>query len=220
MPPHHYMYKSFWYSILTILPYHRFHSLIHVPFAPSCPFCLAHGTLYMAHSGTISIAKASGTGIGFAATMKISLAMAAFLGWFASAQAQPTNSFPLWPEGAPGALGKADKDIPTLTPYWPDPAKATGAAIVICPGGGYGGAGPARRRPLRAVPERIRHRGVRLEIPAGFRRLPASGDAAGCRPRGAVGARPGRRMEAGSQAHRHHGVFSGRPPCLDAADAL
>ena len=64
--------------------------------------------------------------------------MAVFLGCFASAQAQPTNSFPLWPEGAPGALGKADKDVPTLTPYWPDAAKATGAAVVICPGGGYG----------------------------------------------------------------------------------
>jgi acetyl esterase/lipase len=71
--------------------------------------------------------------------MKTSLAMAAFLGCFVSAQAQPTNSFPIWPNGAPGALGKADKDIPTLTPYWPDPAKSSGAAIVICPGGGYGG---------------------------------------------------------------------------------
>jgi len=65
--------------------------------------------------------------------------MATFLGWFASAMAQPTNSFPLWPEGAPGALGKEAKDIPTLTPYWPDPARATGAAVVICPGGGYAG---------------------------------------------------------------------------------
>jgi acetyl esterase/lipase len=74
--------------------------------------------------------------------MKINLVMAAFLGCLASAQAQPTNSFPLWPEGAPGALGKEDKDIPTLTPYWPDPGKATGAAIVICPGGGYGGLAP------------------------------------------------------------------------------
>jgi acetyl esterase/lipase len=70
--------------------------------------------------------------------MKINLVMAAFLGWLASAQAQPTISFPLWPEGAPGALGKEDKDIPTLTPYLPEPGKATGAAIVICPGGGYG----------------------------------------------------------------------------------
>jgi acetyl esterase/lipase len=74
--------------------------------------------------------------------MKINLVLFALLGWFASAQAQPAASFPLWPEGAPGALGKADKDIPTLTPFLPDSAKATGAAIVICPGGGYGGLAP------------------------------------------------------------------------------
>lgn len=74
--------------------------------------------------------------------MRINLLMAVFLGWLAAAEAQPTNSFPLWPEGAPGALGQEDKDIPTLTPYLPDPAKATGAAIVICPGGGYGGLAP------------------------------------------------------------------------------
>jgi acetyl esterase/lipase len=56
-----------------------------------------------------------------------------------SASAQPTNSFPLWPNGAPGALGTTDKDIPTLTLYLPSPDRATGAAMVICPGGGYGG---------------------------------------------------------------------------------
>ena len=70
------------------------------------------------------------------------LLMASFLGFIGTAHAQPTNAFPLWPEGAPGALGKEDKDIPTLTPYCPDPAKATGAAIVVCPGGGYGGLAP------------------------------------------------------------------------------
>lgn len=48
-------------------------------------------------------------------------------------------SFPLWPGGAPGALGKEDKDNPTLTAYLPEAGKATGAAFVICPGGGYGG---------------------------------------------------------------------------------
>jgi acetyl esterase/lipase len=63
--------------------------------------------------------------------------MLAIGGWLAAAQGQPTNSFPLWPEGAPGALGQKEKDIPTLTPYFPDPAAATGAAMVICPGGGY-----------------------------------------------------------------------------------
>ena len=69
--------------------------------------------------------------------MKSTLGMLAFAGWVISTQGQPTNSFPLWPEGAPGALGTQEKDIPTLTPYFPDPAKATGAAMVICPGGGY-----------------------------------------------------------------------------------
>jgi acetyl esterase/lipase len=44
----------------------------------------------------------------------------------------------LWPAGAPGAKGSADGDIPKLTVYLPDKDKATGAAIVICPGGGYG----------------------------------------------------------------------------------
>ena len=61
-----------------------------------------------------------------------------------TAFAEPGAPLPLWPDGAPGALGTADKDIPTLTPYLADPAKATGAAMVICPGGGYGGFGPAR----------------------------------------------------------------------------
>jgi len=49
------------------------------------------------------------------------------------------EAVPLWPNGAPGALGKEDKDIPTMTPYLPEAASATGAALVVCPGGGYGG---------------------------------------------------------------------------------
>lgn len=62
---------------------------------------------------------------------------------FVVAQALPAqDAFPLWPQGAPGALGNQDQDVPTLTPYLPDPAKATGAAIVICPGGGYGALAP------------------------------------------------------------------------------
>ncbi len=44
----------------------------------------------------------------------------------------------LWPGGAPGAKGETDGDKPTLTIYLPAPEKATGAAVVICPGGGYG----------------------------------------------------------------------------------
>lgn len=49
------------------------------------------------------------------------------------------NPILLWPDGAPGALGTADQDKPSLTPYLPDADKAGGAAIVVCPGGGYGG---------------------------------------------------------------------------------
>lgn len=45
----------------------------------------------------------------------------------------------LWEGDAPGALGKADHDVPTLTPYLPADDKASGTAIVVCPGGGYGG---------------------------------------------------------------------------------
>jgi acetyl esterase/lipase len=46
---------------------------------------------------------------------------------------------PLWPKGAPGAMGDKDADVPTLTPFLPPADKANGAAVVICPGGGYGG---------------------------------------------------------------------------------
>ncbi len=66
------------------------------------------------------------------------LIAAAFVAVSAAAQTQ-SEAFPLWKDGAPGAKGTEAKDIPTLTPFLPDPAKATGAAIVVCPGGGYGG---------------------------------------------------------------------------------
>ena len=44
----------------------------------------------------------------------------------------------LWPGGAPGALGTEDRDKPSLTIRLADPAKANGAAVIVCPGGGYG----------------------------------------------------------------------------------
>ena len=44
----------------------------------------------------------------------------------------------LWPGDAPGALGQADHDVPKLTAYLPANG-ANGTAIVVCPGGGYGG---------------------------------------------------------------------------------
>src|SRR6185295_9341961 len=71
--------------------------------------------------------------------MKLHLTLLGLCCLVVFAHAQSTNTFPLWPDGAPGALGKETKDIPTLTLFLTDPAKASGAAIVICPGGGYGG---------------------------------------------------------------------------------
>ena len=60
------------------------------------------------------------------------------------AQTRPTTAvtpplfeFSLWPSGAPGALGNKPEDIPTLFPYFAAPSKATGAAMIVCPGGGY-----------------------------------------------------------------------------------
>ena len=45
----------------------------------------------------------------------------------------------LWPEGAPGAVGDTERDCPSLTIYRAPAKTANGAAVVICPGGGYGG---------------------------------------------------------------------------------
>ena len=53
--------------------------------------------------------------------------------------AQAADPIRLWEGDAPGALGKADHDIPTLTPFLPAAGTANGTAIVVCPGGGYGG---------------------------------------------------------------------------------
>jgi len=45
----------------------------------------------------------------------------------------------LWPGDAPGALGTADHDIPVVA-WWPATnVKQPTAAMVVCPGGGYGG---------------------------------------------------------------------------------
>lgn len=44
---------------------------------------------------------------------------------------------PLWADGAPNAIGKEPIDIPTITPYLAPKETATGAAVVVLPGGGY-----------------------------------------------------------------------------------
>ena len=60
----------------------------------------------------------------------------------ATAQSTPTvanlpEPILLWPEGAPGALGDTDEDKPAIYAFMAPKDKATGAAVLICPGGGY-----------------------------------------------------------------------------------
>src|SRR6187431_679615 len=57
-------------------------------------------------------------------------------------QAQPMpiqdgQVLPLWPAGAPGALGTADADVPAITVYLPRTMAANTPAVIVCPGGGY-----------------------------------------------------------------------------------
>ncbi len=64
-------------------------------------------------------------------------ALAYLLATMQCATAEPQVEL-LWPKGAPGANGTEAKDKPQLIVYLPDKDTATGAAIVVCPGGGYG----------------------------------------------------------------------------------
>jgi acetyl esterase/lipase len=43
----------------------------------------------------------------------------------------------LWPGGAPGAVGSEPLDQPKITVYRAPADRANGAAVVVCPGGGY-----------------------------------------------------------------------------------
>lgn len=44
---------------------------------------------------------------------------------------------PLWQWPAPGATGSSPLDVPAISIHLPDPTIATGAAVLVCPGGGY-----------------------------------------------------------------------------------
>ncbi len=63
-----------------------------------------------------------------------------------SATVQSNAPIALWSGPAPGSLGSADKDTPTLTPFYPDAGTANGAAMIICPGGGYARLAPHEGR--------------------------------------------------------------------------
>jgi acetyl esterase/lipase len=68
----------------------------------------------------------------------INIALLAFGLTVCAAEAAPKVEL-LWPHGAPGAVGTEERDKPSLTIYLPPGDKATGTAVIVCPGGGYGG---------------------------------------------------------------------------------
>ena len=85
-----------------------------------------------------------------AAWAAVLLALGASL---AHAQPAPPKAIPLWPHGAPGSLawtrpetdqalspfGEIVRNVaqPSLEAYLPDPGRATGAAVIVAPGGGF-----------------------------------------------------------------------------------
>ena len=75
------------------------------------------------------------------------LGLLVVVAWCGAASAAP---IPLWPEGAPGAQGKEPGDIPTITVYPAQipPRGPKTAAIVVCPGGGYGGLAAHEAEPI------------------------------------------------------------------------
>ena len=50
---------------------------------------------------------------------------------------QDGQIIPLWPAGAPGALGTDDSDIPAITVYLPRTVAPNTPAVIVCPGGAY-----------------------------------------------------------------------------------
>ena len=87
-------------------------------------------------------------------------------------------AIPLWSKGAPGSEARASEreeiigdncgnvHNPTLTPYVPAREKATGTAVIICPGGGHSKLCLGHEG--YALAEWFRDRGiaVRAEVPA------------------------------------------------------
>ncbi len=70
--------------------------------------------------------------------LAVCVAMVA-MGFFRMVSAAEPPVELLWPAGAPDAKGDKEGDKPTLTVFLPEKDTANGCAVVVCPGGGYGG---------------------------------------------------------------------------------
>jgi acetyl esterase/lipase len=72
--------------------------------------------------------------------MKTTVLLSALLTLFASTTFAADLIPPpvlLWPNGAPNSTGSSNEDKPAIYEYLPDASKATGAAMLVVPGGGF-----------------------------------------------------------------------------------
>ena len=71
----------------------------------------------------------------------------------------------LWEHGAPGALGQADTDKPTITAYLA-PRGSSGTAVIVAPGGGYQNLAMEHEGRQEAYGSTPWGFGVRAQVPA------------------------------------------------------
>ena len=86
--------------------------------------------IFIAMSGVVGLGQGAGSAASSAQAPAVQQTAAA------GSAANAGTTVLLWPEGAPGALGTADEDKPSITVYLPA-ANPTRTAVVIAPGGGY-----------------------------------------------------------------------------------
>jgi acetyl esterase/lipase len=86
--------------------------------------------LFVFLGSVMLLAMLAGGGLSFSQKPAVKAPPSTLAAFFAEPQ-----TFLLWENGAPGALGNAESDRPTLTYY--APVYPTGTAVVIAPGGGY-----------------------------------------------------------------------------------
>lgn len=80
------------------------------------------------------------------------------------------KTYVLWDAGkVPGALGTEAADVPSVTVYPVPKEKNTGAAVVVCPGGGYGVLAPHEAEPVAVWLNSIGVTGVVLKYRLGPR---------------------------------------------------
>ncbi len=134
----------------------------------------------------------------------------------ALAQTGPADGtpFPLWPDGPPGVAKDAPGLRPTLTLYRPSPEKATGAVVVVCPGGGYGGHADHEGRPIAEWLNGLGVVGRGPEVPARPPLAPP-GHARGRGPSDPDSPGQRRRLEGRPEAGRRPRLLGGRAPGLD-----